>query len=330
MIPSNRARLKNLFLTGFSVLDVAEPLVSFDFESSAEQAGKLMKELDFDAAGIRVAGWVAGYVLRNELDEGNCGRYLRPFEKHTLLDENSSFVDVIAALEFKMEKTGRFLSEDHIYRDLTIALSCLFVFGPVFDFLIDSPKVYSYLIAAFLLFALYEITRRKSDFVIGLILGVPAFFGGLFNAATPDTPAINAVPTALLVLFLGFLVWRILKDLVDGSRISSEKIYAAVSAFLLIGLVFAGIYGFIALLDNGAFAVSDALKAELSGEMGPSEHGTFTYFSFVTMTSLGYGDLSPVSSAACTFAWIQAVVGQLYLAIVVAALVGAHIAKNKN
>lgn len=88
MIPSNRARLKNLFLTGFSVLDVAEPLVSFDFESSAKHAGDLMKELDFDAAGIRVAGWVAGYVLRDELEDGTCGRSLRPFEKRALLDEN--------------------------------------------------------------------------------------------------------------------------------------------------------------------------------------------------------------------------------------------------
>jgi len=228
-----------------------------------------------------------------------------------------------------MTKTGRFLSEDHIYRDLTIALGCLFVFGPIFDHFIDSHKVYSYLSAAFLLFALYEIARRKSDLIIGLVLGVPAFFGGLFNAATPDTPAINAVPTALIVLFLGFLVWRILKDIVDVSRISSEKIYGAVSAFLLIGLTFAGIYGFIALLDHDAFAISDALRAELTGEMGPSKHGTFTYFSFVTMTSLGYGDISPVSSAACTFAWIQAVIGQLYLAIIVAALVGAHIS-NRN
>lgn len=229
-----------------------------------------------------------------------------------------------------MRKTsGRFLSEDHIYRDLTVALGCLFVFGPAFAFLAGSTKVYSYLIAAFLLFALYEITRRKSDFVIGLVLGVPAFFGGLFNAATPDTPTINAVPTALMVLFWGFLVWCILKDLVDESRISSEKIFAAVSAFLLIGLAFAGIYGFIALLDHNAFAISDALRAELTGEMGPSQHGTFTYFSFVTMTSLGYGDISPVSSAACTFAWIQAVIGQLYLAVVIAALVGAHIA-NRN
>lgn len=99
MIPSYRTRLKKLFLTGFSALDVAEPLVSFDFESSAYHAGELMKELDFDAAGVRVAGWVAGYVLQKDLEDGSCGSNLRPFDNPALLDENSSFVDAIIALD---------------------------------------------------------------------------------------------------------------------------------------------------------------------------------------------------------------------------------------
>ncbi len=99
MIPSNRTRLKQLFLGGFSALDVAEPLVSFDFESSAFHAGHLMAELDFDAAGVRVAGWVAGYLVRNELKDGTCGKHLRPFESTSMLDENSTFADAIAILD---------------------------------------------------------------------------------------------------------------------------------------------------------------------------------------------------------------------------------------
>lgn len=99
MIPSHRARLKHLFLSGFTAMDVAEPLVSFDFDSSAYHAGELMRELDFDAAGVRVAGWVAGYILQEELDGGTCGRHLHPFDPATLLNENSSFADAIAALD---------------------------------------------------------------------------------------------------------------------------------------------------------------------------------------------------------------------------------------
>ena len=99
MIPSYRARLKNLFLTGFSAMDVAEPLVSFDYDSSSFHAQGLMQEMDFDAAGVRVAGWVAGYILAEDLGEGTCGSHLRPFDTPSLLDENSSMVDAIVVLD---------------------------------------------------------------------------------------------------------------------------------------------------------------------------------------------------------------------------------------
>jgi voltage-gated potassium channel len=227
-------------------------------------------------------------------------------------------------------KKQRFLTEDHIYRDLTTALGLLFVLGPVLNHLMESSKIDSYLTVAFLIFALYELTRRTSDVVIGLALGLPAVAGGVFNAATPDTPTINLAPVVLTALFLGFLVWRILKDLANGSRISSEKIYGAVCAYLLIGFLFASVYGFVALVDPDAFAFSAALKAELAGRSGQHGFGIFTYFSFVTMSTLGYGDISPVSSTACTIAWMHAVIGQLYLAIMIAGLVGSHIASKRG
>jgi hypothetical protein len=99
MIPTNRTRLKRLFLDGFSALDVAESLISFDFESSAFHAGHLMTEFDFDAGGVRVAGSVAGYVLRDELKDGICGGNLKPFDTADLLDENSSLADAIVILD---------------------------------------------------------------------------------------------------------------------------------------------------------------------------------------------------------------------------------------
>jgi hypothetical protein len=226
-----------------------------------------------------------------------------------------------------MKTARRFLSENHIYRDLTIALALVLLLGPVLDHVTGHSKIDSYLTVAFLLFALYEITRRATDLVIGLVLGVPAVAGGVFNAATPDTPTINAAPTLLLAFFLAFLVWRILKDVMTGSRLSSEQVYGAVCAYLLIGFLFASIYGFIVLVDPGAFTYSAALEAEWANAEGRSS-SALTYFSFVTMSTLGYGDITPVSNAARTLAWIQAVMGQLYLAITIAALVGAHIASR--
>jgi hypothetical protein len=228
-------------------------------------------------------------------------------------------------------KGGASLStNDHIYRNLIVALAILFVSSPILDYLFGSATIDSFLIAGFLLFALYEITRRRADVVIGLVLGIPAVAGGIANAATPDTPMFNAVPTVLTALFLGFLVWRILKDVFAGTRMTSEQISGAVSAYLLIGLLFSSIYGFISLMDPGAFAYSDPLAAHLAADHRGQSFSVFTYFSFVTMSTLGYGDIAPVSGLARNFAWIQAVLGQLYLAITVATLVGIHIARGRN
>jgi hypothetical protein len=223
---------------------------------------------------------------------------------------------------------NRVFSDDHIYRDLTIALALLLILGPIVGHVFPTSKIDSYLTVAFLIFALFQITRRASDLLIGLGLGIPAVAGSIFNAATPDTPAANLGPTLFAGLFMGFLVYRILKDISVGSRLSSEKIFGAVCAYLLLGFVFSSVYVFIALVDPDAFTYSEVIESTLASS--PRGQAVFTYFSFVTMSTLGYGDISPVSAAARSCAWIQAVTGQLYLAITIAALVGIHVARGRD
>ena len=228
------------------------------------------------------------------------------------------------------QKKKRFFSEDHIYRDLTIGLVLFFALSPVLDWMSVSPKLQNYMVVALLLFALFEITRRASDVWIGLALGLPAIIASVYNAETPNTPTINLAPTILAGLFIGFLIWRILKDVSVGSRITSERVYGAVCAYLLIGFLFADLYGFIALVDENAFSVSANIEARWAEENYQGAGELLNYFSFVTMTTLGYGDIAPVSPAARTLAWMQALVGQLYLAITIAGLVGIHIARQRE
>jgi voltage-gated potassium channel len=221
-------------------------------------------------------------------------------------------------------------STDHIYRDLTIVLVAFLVVGPVITASVGWLKLNGVLKAAFLLFALYQITRRKVDLVAGLILGVPAVAGTIVDTATPDTPEFNVAPLVFATLFLGFLVWRILSDVLTGDRITSERVSGAIAAYLLIGLMFAAVYGFIALSDPGAFAISDTIRTRLSTGGSSEAMRIFDYFSFVTMTTLGYGDITPVSLVARTAAWFEALLGQLYLAVMIAGLVGAHVARRKG
>jgi len=77
----------------------------------------------------------------------------------------------------------------------------------------------------------------------------------------------------------------------------------------------------------GSFATSQAFFAE-DALQEANLFPLFTYFSFVTLTTLGYGDISPVAEHARTLAWFEALLGQLYLAVMVAGFVALHISEN--
>jgi hypothetical protein len=87
-----------VFLEGFRGLDVAEALVSFDADRPSSAVRAAMLARDFDLAGVRVDGIVAGYVSRGDLVDGRCGEHVRAFAPDDLVREDASLQDVIQSL----------------------------------------------------------------------------------------------------------------------------------------------------------------------------------------------------------------------------------------
>jgi len=92
------ARLKRLFLEGFSVMDIAEPLVSFDADRPAVGVASLLAGHGFDLVGVRIDGLVAGFARREELVGGLLGDYGHPFGPDDLVDESASLQEAIQSL----------------------------------------------------------------------------------------------------------------------------------------------------------------------------------------------------------------------------------------
>ena len=115
-----------------------------------------------------------------------------------------------------------------------------------------------------------------------------------------------------VILFLGHIFRQ--------DEITREVISGALAIYLLWGLMWTHGYSILGHLQPGSFSYPDIL-AKL-------DFASFNYFSFVTMTTLGYGDISPVSPPARAMAITQAITGQVYLAVLVARLVGINIAQN--
>jgi voltage-gated potassium channel len=128
------------------------------------------------------------------------------------------------------------------------------------------------------------------------------------------------------VAFLGFTIVMILRHLFHTRKVDSDVICASICAYLLIGVLWAFLYSLVELLGPGSFqdSVDRSIKHELT--FSGRNSGRVLYFSFVTLSTLGYGDIVPRSPVAQTLAAVEAITGQLYLAVLVARLVGMHTA----
>ncbi|MFL6584858.1 MAG: ion channel [Chthoniobacterales bacterium] len=123
----------------------------------------------------------------------------------------------------------------------------------------------------------------------------------------------------MLTLVLFALV--VLARVVRPGTITSSRIQGAVAVYLLFGLVWANAYEWIQLIRPGAFTGSG-----MNGAHGAS----WIYYSFITLTTVGYGDISPVHPAARSFAAAEALTGQLYIAILISRLVALEIATRRD
>lgn len=96
---SSRASIRRFFARGFSAVDIAECLVSFDATSDAAEARRTMEASDFDLAGVRDGGLVTGYALRADLRDGAVGDAIRYFGSDQIIGEDAPLVDVVRMLE---------------------------------------------------------------------------------------------------------------------------------------------------------------------------------------------------------------------------------------
>ena len=117
-----------------------------------------------------------------------------------------------------------------------------------------------------------------------------------------------------------------LRDIIMAKRISQDMIFGTVAVYLLAGVTWAFCYEFVNDITPGQViqSVGEALTMENRAAMFPE----FTYFSFITLTSVGYGDLSPIGAPARALAIVEGVFGQLYTAILIGKLVGMKVAQD--
>jgi hypothetical protein len=162
------------------------------------------------------------------------------------------------------------------------------------------------------------ITGQRRDFWLLLLVGVTAPLLDLVEPWASAPFAVNVVKDVIWLLFPLILAQRLFVTIYGADEITLEELAGAISVYFLIGIFFASLFELYYLFDPNAIQWG----ANFAG--GDPEFGDFVYFSFVTMASVGYGDVAPASALARITVVMEAVVGLMYLAILVARFVTMH------
>jgi hypothetical protein len=159
-------------------------------------------------------------------------------------------------------------------------------------------------------------------FSVGMILAIIGIACNIV-AAGQDSIAFQGASILSIFAFLLVSISYTMKQVAFGTEINANRLVGAVCVYLLLGVIWALAYAFIDLAAPSSFA---GIERDAQGGWGA---GWF-YYSFVTLTTLGYGDILPLSGTARSLAYLEAIVGQFYIAVLVAGLVSAYISDKQN
>jgi hypothetical protein len=210
---------------------------------------------------------------------------------------------------------------------LLMAIMFLLVAQPIFAGHAFVQTIVTFSIALVLLSALYALRSVRILFVIALILIVPSIGSRLALLFTTN-PTLELVGAIFSCMFLAVTIFALVSRLFSVRSVTLDTISAAICAYLLMGVAWAYAFAVEAMRHPDAF--SAALLQRNPGSMAPllaSLH-TFIYYSFVCLTTTGFGDISPISNGARVLSVTEAVFGQLYMAILIARLVSLEVAQS--
>jgi len=219
----------------------------------------------------------------------------------------------------RREFTVRFRQAQHQWRDplLTVLTALLillmFVVAPLHAAGMIHARAYGIGLALVLVGGVFVMSASALAVIAMLVAIGLVIIAALLPFATDASLDVHLLAFAWVTI--GFaLIWVVARAVFAAGRVNYHRIVGAILLYLTIGLVFVGLFTLVGLLEPGAFS-------GVRVEDDPGLASEFIYFSFVTLTSTGYGDIVPVHPLARSLCNVEEIIGQLYPATLLARLV---------
>lgn len=219
----------------------------------------------------------------------------------------------------------RFNFFQHILRGeftyLFIALLMFFVLFPFLDEYHLGRFMLDIFLTLVLLASIYAVAGRRPVLVAAIVLAVP-FLAGTWLSYALKMDSLRLMGSVFGVILFALTLVSIIGRILQTTRVTADTIYGGISVYLLFGLLVGLLFIILETLQPGSF------RNVVEHDANNTNVRLF-YYSFVTLTTLGYGDIVPLSPPTQMLSALEAASGQIYLAVLIARLVGLHINQRR-
>lgn len=211
------------------------------------------------------------------------------------------------------------------FQNLLFWLFVYLVVNPFLSAIPYSRFIFQFILTVVLLFAIFAVHKKKGILAMSvtlLSLTLVLHWLGILGVIRYSAPVSNLI----MVMYLATLVYSFFRAIFTATKVSATLICATICLYLIIGLLWGAVFAFLESLSPGSFSGGILDHAGSSKDVFQS----FVYFSFITLTTLGYGDITPETQGAGALCQAEAVVGQFFIAVLVARLVSMYGSEKKN
>ena len=229
-------------------------------------------------------------------------------------------------------RTRRFLTIEirNRYTALLIVIVAMMLVLPLIardELALFSMKV---AVSIILVFGIYAGRRLRRDLIVGAALGIPVLVGRWLPQYSTDIRMFLAIDI-LTAAFLLYITTIILTQVLSARRVTLDTIAGAMCSYCLIGLAWAFVYRAMFVINPHAFVfAAGSFHIFENNSHSEPQLMNFAYYSFATLTTTGFGDVTPAVGVSRAISVLEAVAGQFFLAILIARLVSLEIIHSMN
>ena len=202
---------------------------------------------------------------------------------------------------------------------LLILILLKFVLCPFLEGFIGINILMDILFSLILISGIYAISEKKLVLIIGLLIALPTIVAQ-WSHFFLIIPSLELVHRIFGAVFFAYVLIIMISYLFKEKNVTVEVITSAISVYFLIGLTWTFVFSLLEIFHPGSFSLSSQNQVKDIDQL--------FYYSFVTLTTIGYGDITALTLPAGSLSALEAMMGQIYLAVLVARLVGMYILQS--